>query len=157
MSHYRELYERVFAAVRAAVDGAGARDGSPGFRSVRRGRPTLEPAPDMTLPACVVAPREGWRERVRRLLFSGWAVLDYPVWVGFAVDDRGPHDVDGSDRLADARQAAIDALWVPGRLADLGEYDVTLDPDGEGGEPPPPNVLGSWARFDFTVTRRRDG
>lgn len=155
MSHYRDLYERAFAAVSLAADGVGAQPGGRGFRTIRRNRATFMSHPDMEVPAVVVAPDEGFRERVAAVLYDRHVKLAYVVYVGFLVDDRGPADNEGCWRISDAREAVESALWRPGALGG-GDFDVEYDPAGEGADPAtPPQTRGSWQKFVFTAGFRR--
>lgn len=138
-----------------------AQAGLAGWSVVIRDHPAWVPLLD-SLPAIVVAPRADLVERVVQNLFpdskGGVSKLAYTVYVGGFVDDRA-QDQANLWRRTDAREVCRVSLWKAGVLnlgATVGEFDVNYDPSGAGGEPPPPNVKGSWQAFEFVAGAYRN-
>lgn len=155
------LYYQVLAATKAAIE-------SIAFVSAREWTVKLRKAPSFyplidRLPQIIIAPRPDLVELIEGLTMGrrgvsrpSYASLGFEAYVGLVVDSR-PDDTDLLDLRFQFREEARLKLWEPGVLGldSVGEYDVEYDPQGEGGEQPPPNTDGSWQRFRFTLRTLR--
>ncbi len=146
---YRIVVDAALAVVTDAMENRGV-------PVVRRTRPAWVPLLD-TANTVLIAPNERMQPVVVRLLFNNVVVLGYEVFVGSFVDDR-QEDADQAWKVAENLEIARGALWEPEILGlrDLyGEFDVTFDPSGGAGQPPPTGVRGWWHcfRYDFKTQR----